>query len=187
MWSNTYYFQMRTNWPKFLGLGLVLVFWSAYHHHLLRFRHNVTLVQKVGAFIMRVLYHQTYTHVPCPFRASGSSHEGHSELPSGCPFSLVSSPHFHIAFYSDYLHLVEITDKLLKRATWDGLISHFTGLHTKELRLSFLKVLHVHPDRPRHLQNQSSLYPSTSDDRQNSSGYACSWPQHPQAHIQCAS
>lgn len=103
-----------------------------------------------------------------------SSHEGRSEFLPGSPFSLVPSPHFHIFLYSDYLHLVEITDKLLKRATWDGLISHFTGLHTKELRLSFLKVLHVHPNIPRHLQNQSSLYPRTSDDRQNLSGSACS-------------
>lgn len=73
-------------------------------------------------------------------------------------FSLVSSPHFHFAFYGDYvLHFVEITDNLLKHATWNGLISHFTGLRTKKLRLCFLKVLHIHPNTSRHILNHSKL------------------------------
>lgn len=123
----------QTNWPKKL-----FIFLSAYHHHLFRFRHkarrvsSAVLKQKVGAFIIRVLYHQIYIHVPCPFRAVGSSYEVWSELLPVFPFSWVSSPHFHIAFYGDYVkHFMEITDKLLKHAAWNGLISHFTGCHTK--------------------------------------------------------
>lgn len=80
---------------------------------------------------------------------------------------------------------ITLTYKLLKHSAWNGLISHFTGLHAKKID-SVFSVLHVHPNTSRHLPNQSSLYPSTSDGRQSSSVSACSWP-HAQAHIHCAS
>lgn len=47
--------------------------------------------------------------------------------------------HHHIFTSTIYNTLWRILDKLLKHAAWNGLISHFTGLHPKKLVSVFSK------------------------------------------------
>lgn len=180
-------------WKQTNSLKKLFIFWSAYHHHLFRFRHkarrvsSAVLKEKVAAFTIRVLHHQT--HAPCPLRALGSLHEVWTVLLPVSPFQsglITTFSHCILWWLCMTLcgHYWQASQT--RRMEW----AH-QPLHRpphKEVRLCFLKVLHIHPNTSRHIQNHSKSKQFVSQHfRYQAELSACSWPQHPQAHIQCAS